>query len=319
MRIGIIGRTRWLLESAQALRRSGHEIAFVITAKAAEDYDVKEADFENYAREVDCPFLLTQNVNRSEVVSWMAGQGAVDLAVSINFTGIVGGKVIRLFRHGVLNAHGGDLPRYRGNACQAWALINGEDRIGLCVHRMVANELDSGDILARDYLKVDADTRIGEVYEWMNGAMPVLMDEAVARLEADPLWKLEVQSKDPADVLRCYPRMPGDGKLSWTRPRLELLRLINASSEPYSGAFSFLGSDRVILWRAELPPEEKRCWLGVPGQITEIHRENGWIEVLCHDGKLRITEIERGGKRQPPAEVIRSIRTRFTDNPPLAL
>ena len=37
-------------------------------------------------------------------------------------------EVIDFFELGILNAHGGDLPRYRGNACQAWAIINGEER-----------------------------------------------------------------------------------------------------------------------------------------------------------------------------------------------
>ena len=37
-------------------------------------------------------------------------------------------KVISIFTLGILNAHGGDLPRYRGNACQAWAIINGEEK-----------------------------------------------------------------------------------------------------------------------------------------------------------------------------------------------
>ena len=29
---------------------------------------------------------------------------------------------------GILNAHGGDLSKYRGNACQAWAILNGEKK-----------------------------------------------------------------------------------------------------------------------------------------------------------------------------------------------
>ena len=38
--------------------------------------------------------------------------------------------------------------RYRGNACQAWAILNGE-KISLCIHKMIGGELDSGDIITR--------------------------------------------------------------------------------------------------------------------------------------------------------------------------
>ncbi|GAB1465742.1 hypothetical protein MASR2M54_12420 [Aliarcobacter cryaerophilus] len=51
-----------------------------------------------------------------------------EIAVSLNYSSIISQNVIDLFPLGVLNAHGGDLPRYRGNACQAWAIINGEEK-----------------------------------------------------------------------------------------------------------------------------------------------------------------------------------------------
>ena len=53
--------------------------------------------------------------------------------------------------HGDLNdknAHAGDLPRYRGNACANWAIINGEDKVGLSIHKMDAG-LDSGPIIQK--------------------------------------------------------------------------------------------------------------------------------------------------------------------------
>ena len=53
-------------------------------------------------------------------------------------------------RLSILNAHGGTLPRYQSNACQAWAILNSEERAGLYIHKMMSAELDCGDIVARD-------------------------------------------------------------------------------------------------------------------------------------------------------------------------
>ena len=44
--------------------------------------------------------------------------------------------------------------------CQA-ALINGENRIGLCIHKMIGGELDSGPIISRSYFEANINTRIG--------------------------------------------------------------------------------------------------------------------------------------------------------------
>ena len=89
------------------------------------------------------------------------------MGISFNYRNITTQEVIDLFPLGILNGHGGDLPRYRGNACQAWAIINGEKRIRLCVHKMVGGELDSDDIIARDYYPLGLNSRVRQVLEWI--------------------------------------------------------------------------------------------------------------------------------------------------------
>ena len=115
--------------------------------------------------------------------------------MSINYTGVIPQTIIDLFDNGILNAHGGDLPRYRGNACQAWALINGEERIGLCIHKMIGGELDSGDIIARDYMNVTYNTKISEVWNWMEDRTPVLIEDAIEAIAKNPNFILEQQSR----------------------------------------------------------------------------------------------------------------------------
>ena len=50
-----------------------------------------------------------------------------DVVVSINFINVIPkSSFIGKFRFGVINAHAGDLPKYRGNACPNWAILNDE-------------------------------------------------------------------------------------------------------------------------------------------------------------------------------------------------
>ena len=97
---------------------------------------------------------------------------------------------------------------YRGNACQAWAIINGENKIGLCIHKMIGGELDNGDIIARDFLKIDLGTKVTDAWNWMTNRTLSLYLEALKALEKDHNFILETQSKDPEKALRCYPRRP---------------------------------------------------------------------------------------------------------------
>jgi methionyl-tRNA formyltransferase len=306
MRVALIGRSEILYSAAVRLKQAGHTICLIFTAKEAPEYKSTSADFENLAEEWGIPFAQGGRIQDS--CDLLRNVGA-EIALSVNYTNVIPQQVIDLFPLGILNAHGGDLPRYRGNACQAWAILNGEKRIGLCIHRMIGRELDSGDIIERDYLSINDDTKITQIWDWMVLRIPELMVEAVSRLSAEPDYALERQSIDPKDALRCYPRRPEDGRIDWRQPALKILRLINASNKPYAGAFCNYEGNKLVIWDAELLNcGESFC--AVPGQVTEI--ADGFVDVACGEGKLRLLEVELKDQVVRPSELIKSIRKRLT-------
>jgi len=301
MRIAIIGRTATLLESAQRLVEAGHRITHVITAKPSAEHTVTEADFRTLAEVHGARLLSTATLEADMLI------GGADVGVSLNFPTVIEQAAIDALPFGILNAHGGDLPRYRGNACQAWALLRGETRIGLCIHRMVGGDVDAGDIVLRRHLDVTIDARVGEVMAWMQREVPGLFVEAV-RLVQQPDARFERQ--DPAKALRCYPRRPEDGRIDWSADHESILRLINASSEPFAGAFTSYRGDRMVVWRAALVHDGEHH-LAVPGQIARIDRDGGAIDVISGRGKLRLLEVEIGGVRAAPAGIVKSTRDRL--------
>lgn len=306
LRIAIIGRTEILYDSALALRQAGFEVVCILTAKEAPEYERTAADFKALAQNWSIPF--EQGPRITDHVEFLRASRA-DIGVSINYTGVIPQAVIDIFPLGILNAHGGDLPRYRGNACQAWAILNGESRIGLCIHRMIGGELDSGDIVARDYLPIDHTTKVTAAWRWMVERSPALILKAVQELSKDPKYVLERQSRDPMDALRCYPRRPEDGRIEWHRPAIDVLRLINACNKPYAGAFCDFEERRLIIWDAELLDDRER-FCARPGQITAVAEQT--VDVACGSGKLRIRQVELDAELMAPARCITSIRKRLT-------
>jgi methionyl-tRNA formyltransferase len=309
MRIAIIGRSQLLYNTASLLRENNHSISLVITAKEAPEYTKTANDFQAFARSVGAEYIYTPKVNLAEYTEQIQKMEPIDLAVSINYTGIISQKVIDLFPLGILNAHAGDLPRYRGNAPLAWAIINKEKKVGLCIHKMIGGELDSGNILAKDYCDITINTRVGELFDWIETRIPGMMLQAVNRLENDPHFEEEVQSKDPKDALRCYPRLPEDGKIDWNKTAEEIIRLINASSEPFAGAYGFFEDEQIVIWRAELFQDAEN-FSSIPGQIASVN-DDGSITVITGKGKIKITEITFKKERIKPALVVKSIRKRL--------
>ncbi len=306
MKIAIIGRTETLFESAERISLSGHDVCLIITSRAAPEYKKKEDDFEDLARELKCPFLKGSNIVKFKQ---QILKEAPDLGISMNYTGIIPQEIIDLFPLGILNAHGGDLPKYRGNACQAWAIINGENKIGLCIHKMIGDELDSGEIINRSYLSINLNTKITEVFSWMHEQIPSMFLSSIQKFIKDPNYILERQSDKKEDSLRCFPRKPEDGKIDWSKTSDEVLRLINASNKPFSGAFTNYKGKKIVIWDA-IKVEDESNFLAVPGQITSL--DSNFIEVACGKGKLRILKASEDQKEILISNLIQSSRDRLS-------
>jgi UDP-4-amino-4-deoxy-L-arabinose formyltransferase/UDP-glucuronic acid dehydrogenase (UDP-4-keto-hexauronic acid decarboxylating) len=307
MKLAIIGRTEALYNLAKYLIEKKYDVVLIITSKEAVEYTKGADDFKILAEKHSIQFLKTSN--QKELLKAVESFSNLDLGISYNYTMVIPENVIKLFSIGVLNAHGGDLPRYRGNACQAWAILNAETRIGLCIHKMVGGELDSGDIMDREFYNIDITTTITSVHNWMYGRIPEMYKKVIDVLKRNPTFVLEKQSTVLADSLRCYPRLPEDGRINWKRTNKDILRLINASNKPYQGAYFFIKETKVIVWGASLCLDEER-YLAEPGQVTRIGY--GYVDVATGQGKIRIENIEVNNGLIHPDKYFNTIRSRFS-------
>ena len=308
---GIIGRGEWLFDTVIKLTEEGHKPVFVITAREAPEYSKSATDYEYLAQNFCIPFLKTSTLSSEETQTFLDRAGFADCVVSVNFTSIIAASTIDRYPLGVLNAHGGDLPRYRGNACQAWAILNGEEKIAMCIHKMIPDGLDSGDIIARAYLPISSDTKIKNVHEWFEKIVPQLFSSALDKISLEPGFILDTQSKIPSDIMRCFPRRPEDGEINWEVSADQIVRLVNASGTPFIGAYSTLDDTRIHFFNAlELKEDEK--YYAVPGQILRINDASKSVDVATGRGTIRLSEMKNSQGRDPDfSETFRSVRQRF--------
>jgi methionyl-tRNA formyltransferase len=307
MNIAIIGRTEILYNCITLFEKTEHKILLIITSKEAPEYTKTSEDFKKKALELGANFVHTANI--LSIIPILESLPQLDLGISLNYSGIIPEEVISKFRIGVLNAHGGDLPRYKGNACQAWAILNGEKQIGLCIHKMIGGELDNGNIILKKLFPIDINTTITMVYEWFEREIPGLFVEATLLLESNPDYCIKVQSKNPQDSLRCYPRRPNDGLINWNHEAIQILRLINASTFPYTGAFAILEQERLNIMSAELYIDDE-VYCAMPGQVSLIIKDVG-VVVITGKGKILIKTVSINGKLLTCDMLIKSIRVRF--------
>jgi len=308
MKFAALGRTRWLYDSIGAAVARGHEAVLIGTSRAAPEYTVTERDFELLASRLGCPFFASQAINRPDSVRLLEACGA-EIGISVNWPGLIGRPVLDLFKHGVINAHPGDLPRFRGNAVPNWAIVTGESRVVLTLHRM-ATTLDSGPILLQREFSLSSRTYIGEVYRFIQDSIPAMFVEVLDGLQGGDL-EARPQPEDPALARRCYPRIPADGEVDWREPADRLAALVRACSEPFAGAYTFLNGRRLTIWRAHAV-RPSSPYLGAPGQVAERLAASGEVRVLTQDGVLVLEEVEsEAGARGRAYDLITSARVRL--------
>jgi methionyl-tRNA formyltransferase len=283
MRIALIGRTAALLNGGCRALAGGHTLGLVWTVGGPGQHGAEAKDFEALAKAAQATFHAGPRLPPG-----LLEAAACDVAFSVNWPVLLPPAILDSFPLGVLNAHAGDLPRYRGNACPNWAILQDEPYIGLCIHLM-ARELDSGPVVLREKLPLTPDTYVGDAYRWITERIPGMF---VAAAEGLAAGQLRPVPQNEAQAFRCYPRRPSDGHIDWTASAVAIRRLIRASSLPFDGAYTTLeGEARLTVWRASI--FEIGRFLAVPGQICLA--DHGTPVIATGEGCLRLDEITLEG------------------------
>jgi len=308
MKVAAIGRTEMLYNSILEVKKNGHEIVLIITCHESPEYKKSANDFKLLAKSLGVDFIQTENINSPEVIS-IIKRNAPDIAISINWRSIIEQEVLDCFQYGIINAHAGDLPRYRGNAVPNWAIISGENEIVLTLHLMVL-DLDAGPIVLQQKILITANTLISNVYKFMQKNLPTMFAEAVNRLEKGTIIPQQ-QSTDPFLALRCYIRTYKDSEIDWEQPGIQLDRLVRAVSEPFWGAYTYIGTEKLVIWRAHYE-SSLYPFLGTSGQIAERRSGVGEVLVVTGDGFLVLEQVEiNDGGRRKATEIIKNTGTRL--------
>lgn len=205
-----------------------------------------------------------------------------DVAVVVAFGQILPREVLAVPRRGSINVHASLLPRYRGAAPVAWAIIRGERESGITTFLMDEG-MDTGPILLQQATPIGPEETAGEL-----GAR---LADLGARLLLDTLERLDALTPQPQDE-RLATRAPRlaktDGILDWRRPAVELAARVRGVN-PWPGATTPSPVGRLLVWRARAVAGS-----GEPGILTAAA---GTLAVGTGEGLLRPLEVQPENRR----------------------
>ena len=216
---------------------------------------------------------------------------APDLVVVAAYGRILPRAVLDLPPHGCINVHASILPRHRGAAPIAHAILAGDAVTGVSIMQMV-EEMDAGDVLLVRDTPIRADDTAGSLTERLADLGGAALGEAIDGCRAGAIHPVP----QPAEGVTFAPRIArDDARLDWTRSAAALERCVRAM-HPAPVAWTTV-ADRVLkVHRAAVAPEAAGA---APATVVRADRHG--LEVATGDGRLRLLEVQLEGKRRMDA------------------
>ncbi|HUG64845.1 MAG TPA: methionyl-tRNA formyltransferase [Gaiellaceae bacterium] len=263
---------------------AGADIVGVVTLPGPIDPNRSgQCAFDDVAAKFDAVLHETRDVNSNETIAAVRPLEP-DLIFVVGWSQLVRGPFIALAREGVFGMHPTLLPRHRGRAPIAWAILTGLARTGVTMFEIVDATADSGSIVGQIVVDIASDETATTLFERIATAHMELTRELLPQLIARTAPRIP---QDPTRVSAWHKRTPADGIIDWETRASYLYDWVRAQTRPYPGAFTYLGDEKVIVWSA------RAVELAEPapaGTIVEVGAAGP--VVACGEGGLVLEEIQ---------------------------
>jgi methionyl-tRNA formyltransferase len=274
-----------------AAAEAGAEVAAVVTLPGPIDPDRSgHCSFDELAQRLGARLIETADVNSPDTIAALR-EVEPDLIFVVGWSQLVLDEFIGVARDGVLGMHPTLLPKHRGRAAIPWTILSGLSKTGVTLFEIADASADSGPIVGQVEVPVAPDETAATLYERITEAHVELVRRFVPQLLDGTAPRV------PQDTRRAsaWPkRTPADGIIDWETRAPYLYDWVRAQTRPYPGAFTYLGEEKVVVWRARPVELDGEAPAG-----TIVGRDGEAVIVACAEGGLVLEEVE--GATEPLA------------------
>ncbi len=303
MKIVFLGTPEFAAPSLQGLIDEGYAIAAVYTrpdAPSGRGRSLAASPVKLLAERHDLTVVQPRSLRKLEAQEELA-RFAPDIIVVAAYGLILPQAVLDIPRYGCVNVHASLLPKHRGAAPIAAAILAGDAFSGVSIMRMDAG-IDTGGVYSRSMAPIfDWDTA-GTLSDRLSiiGAMALL--DVLPQIERGSIEAVP----QPAEGATYASMISKEaGRIDWTKPAIEIWRQARAF-QPWPGAFT-TWDGKLIKFIETIPI--RIASTAPPGTVIPLSGEGSPVGVATGEGVLGIKTLQIEGKRQAAAgEFLRGAR-----------
>ena len=299
MRVAFAGTPRFALPAFEALC-AAHEVAGVLTqpdrprgrGRKLVPGPVKSAAL---ARGIPCaqPATLRDESAQAALAAWKP-----EALIVVAYGLLLPEAVLSLPRYGCINLHASLLPRWRGAAPVARAILAGDAQTGVSIMQMEAG-LDTGAVLVTRRAAISSAHTAGSLADELSVLGAGALLEALEGLERGTLAGVP-QDNEGATYARKLEK--SEAHIDWSRDAREIDRQVRAF-DPWPVAESVLDGEplRILAGHALEEPLDERMLIGTDDKSASfgsiIAVRDDFIAIQCGRGQLAVTQVQRPGRR----------------------
>ncbi len=213
-------------------------------------------------------------------------------------------EVLDIPPHGTVGVHASLLPKYRGAAPIAAAILNGEGETGITL-MLTDKGMDTGAILAQRAIPIAPDDTTASLSDKLAHLGAELLIETL------PAWLaggIEPVPQNDAEATYAPPLDKSQGVIDWRQSAVQIDRQIRAFT-PWPGSYCACEGRRLKILKAYPLPD----WRGEgePGDVVAI---DGEIAVVTGQGALVLAEVQLAGRKAMSVQQFARGRQDFTDS-----
>jgi methionyl-tRNA formyltransferase len=288
MRIAFMGTPDFAVPTLGAVLEAGHDIVAVYTQPpraAGRGMVLRKSPVHQAAETAGLAVATPERLKSAEEQARFRALNA-DAGVVVAYGLILPKPILEAPRFGCFNVHASLLPHWRGAAPINRAVMAGDRETGVSIMR-ITEGLDAGPVCLEARMPIGTNQTAGELHDALAIQGAGLMAHALAALERGEL-DCRPQTEEGATYAEKID--PGETRVDWKRPAREVHDRIRGLS-PRPGAWfevEFNGKrERIKALRSVLADGG-----GMPGVVLD---EN--LTVACGEGAVRLTEVQRAGKK----------------------
>jgi methionyl-tRNA formyltransferase len=257
------------------------------------------------------PVLQPASINSDEGLAQLAALNP-DLLVVAAYGQILKSSVLAIPKFGAINVHASLLPKYRGAAPVAHAILNGDTETGVTIIRITPG-LDAGEMLAQESLAIGPEETTGELEARLAVLGAKMSVDVVTRMKHGPVNGV----KQDSTLVTKAPKITKEmGLINWSMCSSRIADHIRAM-QPWPTAYTFLHRPGKEPMRIVI---RKGIDSGIEFMPGDLNHDPGFVKASSHkafggrtvlivpglDDAVLVSELQPAGKNpMPVAEFIR--------------